>query len=57
MVESLAQRGQGSDEDANRGFTGRPDAEVDAIPGRILRLCDSFEFYGLEDGANGRAAK
>lgn len=56
MVESLAQRGQGSNKDADGGFARGPDAEVDAVPGGVLRLCDSFELYSLENGANGSAA-
>jgi hypothetical protein len=53
MIKSLAQWGQGSDKNADGCFTRGPDAEVDTVPCRVLRLCDSFELYGLEDGANG----
>jgi hypothetical protein len=52
MVEGCAERRERGDEDPDGGFAGRPDGEVDAVPGGVLGFGDGTELDGFEDGTD-----
>lgn len=49
MIECFAERREGCDEDADGEFGAGPDGKIHAVPCRILRLGDGFEFDSFED--------